>query len=124
MSQTHGLQKSDTPLVCPAHVVHEWFGHTARISDKHYTEANEIHYEMLRGLTETADHEASPICRQSGMFSKCSQSCTQQASEHSGKTEQGNTAESRESGTIQHDVVPSGIEQKISMGDIGLEPPN
>ena len=43
--------------------------HTARISDKHYTEANETHYEMLRGLTETADYEASSIYKQSGMFS-------------------------------------------------------
>ena len=77
---------------------------------------------MLRGLTETADHGASSIYRQSGMFSKCSHSCSQQASEHSGKTEQGNTAESRESGTIKHDVVPSGIEQKRGMGDIGLAP--
>lgn len=31
-------------------------------------------------------------------------------------------AESRESGTIQHDVVPSGIEQKRGMGDTGFEP--
>ena len=104
-------------MVCPAHVVHEWFGHTARISDKHYTEANETHYEMLRVLTETADNEASSIYRQSGMFSKCSQSCSQQASEQSGNID---TAESRESGTIQHDVVPSGIEQKRGMGDTGL----
>ena len=53
------------------------------------------------------------------MFSKCSQSCSQQASEQSGNID---TAESRESGTIQHDVVPSGIEQKRGMGDTGLEP--
>lgn len=123
------LRKSavnDAHLVYPAHVVNEWFGHSARVSEKHYTEANEAHYAMLRDMTETADHgakttdhEDDSIYRQSGMFSKCSQSCSQQASEQSGNID---TAESRESGTIQHDVVPSGIEQKRGMGDTGLAP--
>ena len=126
------LRKSavnDAHLVYPAHVVNEWFGHTPDVSNKHYTEANETHYEMLRGLTETADHgaktadhEASSIYRESGMYSNCTHQGTQHSQEHSGKTEQRNTAESRESGTIKHDVVPSGIEQKRGMGDIGFEP--
>ena len=53
------LRKSavnDAHLVYPAHVVNEWFGHSARVSEKHYTEANEAHYAMLRDMTETADH--------------------------------------------------------------------
>ena len=126
------LRKSavnDAHLVYPAHVVNEWFGHSARVSEKHYTEANEAHYAMLRDMTETADHgakttdhEDDSIYSESQMHSKRTHECTQHSQEDSGNTEQRNTAESRESGTIQHDVVPSGIVEKRGMGDTGFEP--
>ena len=119
------LRKSavnDAHLVYPAHVVNEWFGHSSDVSKKHYTEANEAHYAMLRGLTENTGHEADSIYRQSEMHSECTHECTQHSQEDSRNTEQRNTAESRESGTIQHDVVPSGIVENRGMGDTGLEP--
>ena len=56
------------------------------------------------------------------MFSKCSQSCSQQASEDNGSTEKTNTAEAQKTGTNEQTVVPSGIEQKKGVGDTGFEP--
>ena len=119
------LRKSadnDAHLVYPAHVVHEWFGHSADVSNKHYTEANETHYEIFRGRTKNAGHGGDSIYRVSRMHSNRTHECIQHSQESSRKTEQINIAAIRESGTNQHDVVPSGIVENRGMGDTGFKP--